>query len=419
MKKISYLLLIIICLISIHVSALTNIDTTIESSYGILYDVTDDIVLFDKGSHERIKIASMTKIMTAIVAIEHIDSLDDAVIIKEDDFKNVFKENLTVLGFNIGETVTYRDLLYGLLFRSGADCAYALADNIAGSEENFVKLMNDKAKALNLKDTKFTNSVGYDEDNYSSIYDTVMFFKYALKNDTFKKIISNKSYTTSNGKFTLQNVVDEQIDKVGVETAYREYILGGKTGYTKEARNCLATFAIYNDTTYIVVVANASTYNPIKDTINLYADAFTNYSRKKVVDQDDYLVSLSYNQDQVKVYAEEEVNVLLPNDANINDVSMEYNGRNITDNLKLDEKLGSVNVNYNGEIVKTIDIRFNNKIKKSLNYKVIKVKTNNHFGKKILILGLTFFGAIIILFIFMLFISMYIDVKKNKRRWKF
>ena len=420
LKRISYvILLIIISLIVVHVQAMTKIETNIESNYGILYDVTDDMVLFDKGSNERIKIASMTKIMTAIVALEHINNLDDTVVITQDDYKNVFKENLTVLGFEIGKTVSYRDLLYGLLFRSGADCAYALADNVAGSEENFVQMMNDKAKELNLKNTKFTNSVGYDEDNYSSVYDTVLFFKYALENDTFKKIISNKNYTTSDNKFTLQNVVDEQIDKVGVESNYNEYILGGKTGYTKEAKNCLASYAVFKDTTYIVVVANASTYNPIKDTVNLYTAAFDNYSRKKVFNQDDYLISLSYKQDEVKVYAEDEVDVLLPNEANLQDVSIEYKGRNITSNLKLDEKLGSVNVNYDGETLKKIDIKFNSKIKNSLHYGIVKPSSKSNSCGKIFVVAITSFGGIIVLFIMMIFISMCVDVKKKRRKWKF
>ena len=420
MKKYICLLLFMTIFIGFKVKALDNLKTKIESNYGILYDVTDDMVLFDKQSNSRIKIASMTKIMTAIVAIENIQDLDQQVVITDNDYKNVYQENLTVVGFNIGESVTYRDLLYGLLFKSGADAAYALADNIAGNEQKFVKMMNEKVKDLELKNTKFSNCVGYDEEsNYSSVYDTALFFKYALNNEFFKQIISTDKYTTTNGRFTLQNVATEQIEKVGIESPYNSYILGGKTGYTEQARNCLATFATYNDTTYIVVVANASTHNPIKDSVNLYTEAFNNYSRKKVVGVDDYLVSLSYNKDEVKVYADKEIDILLPNDASINDINMKYEGDSITNNSKIDDKLGIVNVEYNGEVIKTLDIVFNDKIKSSVNYQVVKANTNRINRKTLLFIGLSSVGGIIILFAFILFISMYIDVKKNKRRWKF
>lgn len=420
MKKYICLLLFMTIFIGFKVKALDNLKTKIESNYGILYDVTDDMVLFDKQSNSRIKIASMTKIMTAIVAIENIQDLDQKVVITDNDYKNVYKENLTVVGFNIGESVTYRDLLYGLLFKSGADAAYALADNIAGNESKFVKMMNDKVQDLGLKNTKFSNCVGYDEEtSYSSVYDTAMFFKYALNNDTFKQIISDYKYTTTNGRFTLQNVATEQMEKVGIESPYNSYILGGKTGYTEQARNCLATFATYNDTTYIVVVANASTHNPIKDSVNLYTEAFNNYSRKKVVEVNDYLVSLSYNKDEVKVYADKEIDILLPNDASVNDINMKYEGNSITNDSKIDDKLGIVNVEYNGEVIKTLDIVFNDKIKKSVNYQVVKSNTSRINRKTLLFIGLSSIGGIIILLAFILFISMYIDVKKNKRRWKF
>lgn len=421
MKRLFYLIVILFCFLFIDNVKAEEINVDINSSNAVVYDVTDDFMLYDKKSNERIKIASLTKIMTAIIAIEKINSFDDKVIISENDYKNVYSENLTVVGFEIGEEVTYRDLLYGLLFKSGADCAYAITNNIAGSEENFVKLMNDKAQELNLKNTKFTNSVGYDEDNYSSVYDTMLFFKYALENDTFKEFISKDSYTTTNGKYTLQNVVTELVDRVGINDEYTQYILGGKSGYTNGAKNCLASYAIYNGTTYIVVTANAKSYYQIKDTVALYKDTFNKYKRQQIIDENDYLISIpSYTNKEVNIYASKPVDVLLPKTANQKDVTFDYKGKEIKKNNKDNDVLGKLNFTYDGEIIKTIDVVYDSNMIKSLNYKKIitSSKKNTFNVKKMLLITLESVGGIIIIFISMIFISMYIDVKKNKRKWK-
>lgn len=422
MKKfICLFLLVSLLMIGIKVKALNDINVDVESNYALLYNVTDDMMMYEKDIHKRIKIASMTKIMTAIVAIENIENFDESITITENDYKNVYSENLAIVGFEIGSKATYQDLLYGLLFKSGADAAYALADNIAGSEEEFVKLMNEKANELGLKDTKFTNVVGYDQDNYSTVYDTMMFFKYALNNEKFKEIISKDTYTTSDNKIVLNNVIDDLIDKYQIDSPYSDYILGGKTGYTKEAMNCLASYAEYEGTTYIVVTADVKSYKHILDTIKLYTEVFDNFSRKKIINVDDYLISVSSNKkDDVKVYSDQEVDVLLPNEASLDDVKIEYKGIKTIDNkIKKNSILGHVNLEYDGQVIKTIDITYNKKMQKSMNYRKIRpVKTSNNYGF-IIAITLGSIGGIVLLFFMIVFISMLIDVKNNKRKWKF
>lgn len=111
-----------------------------------MYNLNDDAIIFEKNKDEKTEIASLTKIMTCIVAIENIDNLNDTVVMKSADFKGLAEANASVAGFSIGDKVTYMDLLMGLFLPSGADAALALANNIGGNEKNFVKLMNEKAK---------------------------------------------------------------------------------------------------------------------------------------------------------------------------------------------------------------------------------------------------------------------------------
>ena len=143
--------------------------------------------------------------MTAVIVLEKASDLDKKITLTNNDFKGLIEEDLVTSGFMANETVTYRDLLYGLLIKSGADCAKGLVNNIA-SEEEFVSFMNEKAKELKLKNTSFSNPIGLDnEKNYSTATDVSKLFMYALKNDDFKKILTADSYRTSNGHLTIKN----------------------------------------------------------------------------------------------------------------------------------------------------------------------------------------------------------------------
>ena len=420
MRQFLFFIICLFCVLT-KVNALSNIDINVSSKNAILYYLTDDKIMFEKNSTQRIKIASMTKIMTAIVAIENISNLDEEITITDNDYKNVYSQNLAIVGFKVGQTVTYRDLLYGLLLKSGADCGYALADSIAGNEEAFVEMVNEKAKDLQLVNTKFTNVVGYDQDNYSTVYDVTIFFKYALENKIFKEMLFTKSYTTTDGTFTLKNVTDELLLNSNIQSNYRKYILGGKTGYTIDAKYCLASVAEYDGTTYIAVTALGNQNQHIKDAMLMYETAFDNYTRKRIVGIDDYLVSFKTpTKEELKVFSNQEVDVLLPNEASKDDVKLEYKGiTNIDDKIKKNEVLGKVNLEYNGEIVKTIDIVYDKKIQSSLNYHRITqpIKRKKHLN--IVSIVLSGVGGFILIVVLMFIISMYIDVKKNKRRWKF
>lgn len=405
MKKVLFMFLVIILFV-INVKAYNYIDIDIQSKNALLYNVTDDIVMYAKNSNDKVKIASLTKVMTAIVALENIGSLDEYVTITDDDYYNVYKENLTVLGFGVGSRVTYRDLLYGLLFKSGADCAYALANNIAGSNENFVKLMNSKAKELNLNNTYFTNPVGYDEDNYSTALDVVKLYSYAIKNESFKEIINNEVYTTSNNQFTLYNVIDESEASASIISDYKDYILGGKTGYTKLARNCLVSNASYNDTDYILVTINAKSKYHMIDTMNIYENVFQNFDRVTIYKKGDYLIDIKSPNGKFKYYAKEDISILTNKNIDSKKIEISFDGK-IDKNAKEGDNIGKIVFKYDDYVIKRIDayydgVSFANKVPSE----------DESLVNKNIALFLTF----TILSLFVLGVAMFLRILVNRKK---
>jgi D-alanyl-D-alanine carboxypeptidase (penicillin-binding protein 5/6) len=213
-------------------------------------------VLYEKNADAIIYPASLTKIMTAIVAIEMTEDLQRQTIVEPQTIANYTAQNASMAGFQAGDFVTMEDLLYGTLLASGADATGTLADAIAGSEDKFVTLMNNKAQELGMHDTYFVNTSGlHDEAHVSSVRDISKLLRYALENPIFYQIFTSKSYTTyvpneliiTNSLFTKVPSVDGPI-------------LGGKTGYTPEAGLCLASIIEKEGKSFLFITTNAPTY---------------------------------------------------------------------------------------------------------------------------------------------------------------
>ena len=260
----------------------------ISSDYAILIDLENNTVLASKKGDEKMYPASMTKMMTLIVAAEHAENLDDTFEMTTAITDPLFRENASVAGFLNGEQVTLRDLMYGLILPSGADCAVALALYTAGSEAAFADMMNEKVAELGLKNTHFMNPTGlHDENQYSTCHEIALILEYALRDDFMRTVLSTYKYTTEKTPqhpdgITLYSTMQSRM--YGNE-APGMFILGGKTGYTTEAGNCLASYAVkYDKDTekeddlksktpgYIFVSAHGgSVWAPIFDAINMYA----------------------------------------------------------------------------------------------------------------------------------------------------
>ena len=153
----------------------------IYSENAVLYNMNEDKIIYEKNANEKVKVASLTKIMTTIIALENIENIKEEVKMPESAFNGL--DGYVVSGIKKNEIITYEDLLYGIMLPSAADCANAVAINISGNIDKFVDLMNEKAKELNMNNTHFSNPVGMDDDNYSSVSDIAQLLKYALKNE--------------------------------------------------------------------------------------------------------------------------------------------------------------------------------------------------------------------------------------------
>lgn len=232
----------------------------LHSSNAILVSLNDNEVLFSKDSSEKIYPASLTKIMTTIVAIENLNDLNEKVHLSSKMFNKLFAEGASMSGFRGNDEILAIDLLYGVMLPSGAESSVGLAEYIAGSEKNFVSLMNEKAIELGMNNTNFVNTTGLHHNmHYSTVSDLAKLLSYALKNDTFKSIFTSKTYTTGPTKSDPDgiNFTSTMFRNLHTDTFSNGSILGGKTGYTKEAQLCLASLASIDAKNYILITTNA------------------------------------------------------------------------------------------------------------------------------------------------------------------
>lgn len=234
--------------------------TDIYSKHAILVNLDSGQVLAERGSQEKIYPASLTKIMTAVLAIENTEDLNESMELPSDMFSDLYESNASMAGFQPEEHVVLSDLLYGILLPSGAECCIAFADRIAGSEAAFADLMNQKAEELGMEQTHFTNATGlHDNNHYTTVKDLSILLQYALKNDQFREVFTSSRHSTHPSLkhpdgFTFQSTMFQNMDNTKVTGGE---ILGGKTGYTDEAALCLASLAQVNGTEYILVTTNA------------------------------------------------------------------------------------------------------------------------------------------------------------------
>ncbi len=248
-----------------------------QSTYAVLIDMTDGSVIAQKDGFTRINPASMTKILTVLVAAEHLteDDLDATVTIELDDTDYAYVHDLSAVNWDAGEHVTVRDLFYGTILPSGADAAHALAKYVAGDEETFVEMMNEKVEELGLSGTThFTNCVGsYDENHYSTCADISMILKAAVENDFCYEVLKAHTYTTT---FTGEHPEGIQISnwflrRIEDKDTHGE-VIAAKTGYVNQSGSCASSYMISNSGhPYICTTADAhSSWRCIYDHVDIY-----------------------------------------------------------------------------------------------------------------------------------------------------
>ena len=273
MKK--FILLILIIIFPLNVFADSGSST-------IVMDNDSGRIIYENNINDKRLIASITKIMTCILTIENAD-LNKKIVVGE-EILDMYGTNIYI---QVGEEISIKDLLYGLMLRSGNDAAIVLSNNVFDNENEFIKQMNKKAKEIGMKNTTFNNSHGLDEDtkNYSTAYDMAILARYSYKNKIFKKIISTKRYIARTNIKTY-----EWYNRMSLINSYK-YCIGGKNGYTPKAGKTLVSYASKNNLNLIIVsLDDSDIYINHK---NLYNKFFNNYSNYTILDKNKYIVDSS------------------------------------------------------------------------------------------------------------------------------
>ena len=264
MKKI---LLLLVCFFPISVNALDMPE--INSSSAIVYDMDADTVILDKNSHEVRSVASLTKIMTVLAAIENIDDFSASVTITNEMLAGIYW-NASVAGLKVGDTVTYMDLFYAAILPSGADATQVLAYAVSGNVSDFVTKMNELATRIGATNTHYVNTTGLDQEGaYSTAYDQMLILAYALENPIFKTVYTTKNYTLTNG-LEVEATVNKYNRVLNLDTSK---IIGSKTGNTGDAGLCMSALFYHEDHEMLLITLGAEViedvpYNLI-DTLTL------------------------------------------------------------------------------------------------------------------------------------------------------
>ena len=361
MKKLKCFLLVLIITTTIPVSAS---EININSNNAVLYNLNDNRIIYEKNKDQKVSIASLTKLMTALVAIENINDLNEKVVFDKSDYDKLIKQDASGSSLKKDKEYTYEDLLYGLILESGADCANALARLTAGNEENFVKKMNEKAKELGMNNTSFANPIGLDDkNNYSTVNDVAILLKEDLKNKELGKIITTLHYTLTDNT-NIDHTIYYYMNKYKINIPS---IKGGKTGYELKSGYALASIAEQNNTTLLLITSKANEKpNHIIDAKNIYNYYFNTYSYIPIIKKDSILVTLNtkyLNKKKINIKADKDITYYLNKNYNPNDIKTEYIGKKtISLKDKYNEKLGNLKVYYQNELIMNYPIVLNEKI---------------------------------------------------------
>ena len=361
MKKFGSLIFVFIFLLSVAIIPADAYNPTFETHAKavFLYNVDTDTVVYSKNPDTKLYPASLTKIMVGVLLLEKNQNLEELELTVSEKIAEEYKYSEAVTaGFEAGEKVNGYDLLAYTIVKSCADAASVVAEYVSGSEEEFIKLMNSRAKEIGLTATNFTNCHGlHDENHYSTARDMCTLTNYALKFQAIKDVAKVARYETKNG-ITLAAtnlLIDPSTDY------YYRYATGFKTGYTTEAGRCLASTATYEGMTYISILLGCppqdnSIINRYEfiDTAELFRWAFESFSYRSVLTNSETVDSIpidySWDYDMLNVIPKDEVYALVPNEADEStfEIKIDYKNKRAEAPIKKGEQVGVLKVYYAG-----------------------------------------------------------------------
>lgn len=359
-KKIrnTFLILLLLIIFPFQVYALE-----IQSKNYVLYNLDNGELLMEQNKDTETSVASLTKIMTTLVAIEMIDDLNTQVVITSPMLAGLAEANAYVINLKVGQKVTYEDLLHGTLLPSGADATKAIVLSLANSEDKFVEKMNAKASELNLKHTVLKNTTGLEaEGQYSTVQDIASLLKIAMQNETFNRIFLASSYRFSDNSMTVYNSYSQVAKSLGIDVSY---IKGAKTGFTDQAGRCLASIA-YDEKKgihYLLVTTQAPTSSVssfhVVDAKTIYDYTFLEYDNHVAIKADQTLIELPTKNSKEKtiaIRANKIIKIFHDSKFDIEKVSIHYEGLDtLSSKQKVGDKVGTITIKYDNKEISVVD----------------------------------------------------------------
>ena len=330
----------------------------ITAGAALLMDVDTGTILYKKNIDQAYYPASITKILTTLLAVEN-SKMDEVVTFSQD---SIYKTEGSSIWRDIGEVMTMEQCLYAVMLESANECAYAVAEHISGSVEKFVKLMNEKAKELGCKSSKFRNPHGLPDDkHYLTAYDMALIARAAYENETFRLICGTKRYTIppTNKHSDPTYLVNHHKMLYPRETAayLYDYCTGGKTGYTNAAGNTLVTYAQKDGMTLLAVILNGSSPQYWKETRALFEFGFENFNLCNVSENfeaDENYDEKKYdtlNTNDPYAQIDTQAKIILPKTVNFSKASMEISYEDLPEDV-----LAQLNYTYGKRKVGTANI---------------------------------------------------------------
>lgn len=355
-------------IIFVSPQALALEDPAIAAAAAILVDPSTGMVLYEKNADEKRYPASTTKIMTAMIVLEHAE-LTDMVTAIEEDFATI-EPGSSNANLQVGETSSVHDLLYCLMLPSANEAATMLARHVAGSLDAFVDMMNAKAQALGCTSTHFANPNGLHNDNhYTTARDLMTIAAAAMQNETFAEIVNTaqKSLQPTNVHTNGQKIFTTNLLTLRrTDANFYRYCKGIKTGFTSAAGYCLVGTATKNDATLISVVlgcegTSGATSQSFPETKRLFEWGFNNFSQRTLVEEDvataDIPVRLSTQTDHIVLLTGSELSAVVPNDLALEDLVIKQNlPEDLAAPITQGQKIGSLDVSYGDFHYGTVDL---------------------------------------------------------------
>ncbi len=356
---------IILCVLFSGITAShVKADTTMSVSapYAYVLDVSTNQTLYSKNADVKIYPASMTKVMTALVALDYMKDMDTVVSVDKVDLEGLWEAGASVANFEVGEKVNYSDIIHGILLPSGADACRVAARVLFGSEEKMVKEMNKKASQLNLKQTHFMNTTGlHDNNHYTTVSDMAIITKTALKNQFFKKVFSTRYYRTQ----TTNRYMASSILKFHWHSrANITHIIGCKTGFTNQAKSCLTALVQSQNHDIVCVFAKEkSSGDYVEDARRVKNYCQANYKEETLFKSGTDFETINIKdgvKEKYTITVPSDIKVLVKTNENTEDYVLEYVGKKevVAPTVK-NEKIGKLNLKYKDQVLSSYDVKMN------------------------------------------------------------